>query len=196
MTSFVQRVQIVALVDQAVVAGARQARACQTISLSARTLQRWRLAPAVGDGRPQRVQAPINKLSALERQRVLAVANSKEFGDLPPSQIVPILADQGQYIASESTFYRVLKAANQLKHRGAERPSQARTKPRTPRASGPNQLFSWDITYLPTRSKGVYFYLYLFMDLFSRKIVGWQIYNTESSTLASEVVQDICERSA
>src|SRR3546814_2689533 len=90
-------------------------------------------------------------LSELERQRVLAVANSKEFGHLAPSQIVPILADRGLYIACESTFYRVLKAENQLKHRGAQRPSQARTKPRALQARGPNQLFSWDITYLPTR---------------------------------------------
>src|SRR3546814_13422229 len=66
--------------------------------------------------------------------------------------------------------------------------------PRALQARGPNQLFSWDITYLPTRIKGIYFYLYLFMDLFSRKIVGWQIYETESSELAAEVVRDICER--
>src|SRR3546814_879604 len=194
MTSLAQRSQIVTLVDQAVVAGARQARACQTIHLSARTLQRWRLAPKQGDQRRARVQDPRNKLSELERQRVLAVANSKEFGHLAPSQIVPILADRGLYIACESTFYRVLKAENQLKHRGAQRPSQARTKPRALQARGPNQLFSWDITYLPTRIKGIYFYLYLFMDLFSRKIVGWQIYETESSELAAEVVRDICER--
>src|SRR3546814_7959696 len=75
---------------------------------------------------------------------------------------------RGLYIACESTFYRVLKAENQLKHRGAQRPSQARTKPRALQARGPNQLFSWDITYLPTRIKGIYFYLYLFMDLFSQ----------------------------
>src|SRR3546814_17245921 len=66
--------------------------------------------------------------------------------------------------------------------------------PRALQARGPNQLFSWDITYLPTRIKGIYFYLYLFMDLFSRKIVVWQIYETESSELSAEVVRDICER--
>lgn len=123
-----------------------------------------------------------------------AVANSEEFAHLAPSQIVPRLADQGQYIASESSFYRVLRAASQLQHRGSERPRQQRSKPRALCATAPNQLFSWDITYLPTLVIGVYFYLYLFMDVFSRKIVGWQIYETESSELASEVMRDICER--
>lgn len=194
MTSLAQRSQIVELINQAVTAGARQDRACQTICLSLRTLQRWRRAPALGDGRPGRCQKPKNRLGEMERQRLLALANSQEFGHLAPSQIVPILADRGQYVASESTFYRVLRAANQLKHRGAQRPAQRRTKPRALSASGPNQLFSWDITYLPTRVTGMYFYLYLFMDVFSRKIVGWQVYETESSELASAVMRDICER--
>ena len=131
-----------------------------------------------------------------ERKHVVAVANSDEFGSLPPSQIVPILADRGEYIASESTFYRILKAENLLRHRSAERPAQRRHKPRALCATAPNQLFSWDITYLPTPVKGIYFYLYLFMDIFSRKVVGWQIYDAESSELASDVMRDICAREA
>ena len=78
--------------------------------------------------------------------------------------------------------------------RGAERPAQKRHKPRALCATAPHELFSWDITYLPTQVKGNYFYLYLFMDIFSRKIVGWQVYETESSDLASEVMRDICAR--
>ncbi|MFZ1318125.1 MAG: DDE-type integrase/transposase/recombinase, partial [Candidatus Nitrotoga sp.] len=131
-----------------------------------------------------------------ERKHVLTVANSDEFGSLPPSQIVPILADRGEYIASESTFYRILRAENLLRHRGAERPAQRRHKPRALSGTAPNQLFSWDITYLPTPVKGIYFYLYLFMDIFSRKIIGWQIYDAESSELASDVMRDICAREA
>jgi putative transposase len=92
---------------------------------------------------------------------------------LAPSQIVPRLADSGQYVASESTFHRVLKAAHQLGHRSPARPKQKRSKPRALCATAPNQIFSWDITYLPTPILGIYFYLYLFMDIFSRKIVGW-----------------------
>ncbi|BBJ22783.1 hypothetical protein W01_07100 [Candidatus Nitrotoga sp. AM1P] len=143
-----------------------------------------------------REQMPKNKLSVLERERLLTVVNPEEFGSLPPSQIVPILADRGKYIASKSTRYRIMRAENQLRYRGAERPAQRRYKPRALCATAPNQLFSWDITYLPTPVKGIYFYLYLFMDIFSRKIVGWQIYDAGSSDLAGEVMRDICAREA
>ena len=194
MTTLTQRSQIITLVSDAIAAGARQDRACGAISLSERTLQRWQRDQCPGDQRPMRIQVPRNRLSASERLAVLAVANSDEFAHLAPSQIVPRLADQGQYIASESSFYRVLKAASQLQRRGPERPGQKRSKPRALSASAPNQLFSWDITYLPTLVMGVYFYLYLFLDIFSRKIVGWQIYESESSQLAGEVMRDICER--
>ncbi len=194
MTSLTERGQIMGLVSEAIVAGARQDRACAAICLSRRTLQRWQRDQFRGDQRPMRLQAPKNKLDPLERERLLAVANSAEFGHLPPSQIVPRLADRGQYLASESTFYRVLRAENQCWHRGAERPVQKRHKPRALCATAPGQLFSWDITYLPTQVKGIYFYLYLFMDIFSRKIVGWQVYEAESSALASEVMRDICAR--
>jgi putative transposase len=194
MTSLAERGQIITLVQEAMNSGARQGRACTVINLNERTLQRWQIDQSRGDQRPERTQTPTNRLTSLERERLLAVVNSEEFGSLPPSQIVPILADRGQYIASESTFYRIMKSANQLTHRGAERPAQQRHKPRALCATAPNQLFSWDITYLPTPVKGIYFYLYLFMDIFSRKIVGWQIYDAESSDLASEVMRDICVR--
>lgn len=194
MTSLLQRRQVIALVAQATQAGARQERACAVICLSRRTLQRWQREQCRADGRPARVQAPTNRLSQAERQAVLAVANSDEFGHLAPSQIVPRLADRGEYIASESSFYRVLRAARQLGHRSAQRPGQPRSKPRALCATAPNQLFSWDITYLPTLVTGHYFYLYLFLDIFSRKVVGWQVYENESSELASEVMRDICLR--
>ncbi|MEA9980127.1 IS3 family transposase, partial [Pseudomonas sp. RTS4] len=86
---------------------------------------------------------------------VLAIANSPEYGHLPPSQIVPRLADDGIYVASESTFYRLLKAKNMLVHRGEEKPRQPRNKPRAFKATGPNQLYCWDITYLPTEIRGI-----------------------------------------
>jgi transposase InsO family protein len=194
MTTLTQRSQVIVWVGDAIAAGARQECACSAISLSARTLQRWQRDQSRCDQRPTRVQTPKNQLSEPERQSLLTVANSNEFGHLAPSQIVPRLADRGQYIASESTFYRVLKAHNQLQHRSAERPRQQRNKPRALCATAPNELFSWDITYLPTLVIGIYFYLYLFMDIFSRKIVGWQIYEAESSELAAEVMRDICER--
>ena len=114
MTSLAERGQVMTIVAQAIAVGARQDRACAAIGLSERTLQRWQRDQSCGDQRPIRVQTPRNSLSALERQRLLAVANADEFGHLPPTQIVPRLADAGQYIASESTFYRVLKAEKDL----------------------------------------------------------------------------------
>lgn len=196
MTLLPEREKVIVLVAEAVASGARQERACEVIELSERSLQRWQIdqAAGTGDRRPVRVQTPKNRLSAEERARVLAIANSAEFGHLPPSQIVPRLVDLGEYVACESTFYRVLKAENQLKHRGAEQPSKPRSKPRALCAMAPCELFSWDITYLPTQVKGIYFYLYLFMDIFSRKIVGWQVYDAESSDLAGDVMRDICAR--
>ena len=195
MSTLTERSNIINLVGQAIEGGARQDRACGAISLSERTLQRWQRDQSRGDQRPIRVQEPKNALSERERLAVLTVAQSDEFGHLCPSQIVPRLADQGRYVASESTFHRVLRAANQLQHRRAERPRTQRSKkPRALLATAPRQLFSWDITHLPTRVMGRFFYLYLFLDIFSRKIVGWQVYDCESSALASEVMRDICMR--
>jgi putative transposase len=122
------------------------------------------------------------------------VANSPEFGQLPPSQIVPRLADQGRYLASESTFYQVLKAEGQAMHRRSERPAQPRSKPKAVCATAQNQVYSWDITYLPAAIRGQFFYLYRFLDLFSRKIVGGQVYEEESRALASGIVRDLCQR--
>jgi putative transposase len=194
MTVPAARREICDMVATAGAQGARQAHACAVIGVSPRTLQRWQLDRSRVDGRVARVQQPVSQLSELERRRILSIANSPEFGQLPPSQIVPRLADQGIYVASESSFYRVLREENQIKHRHAVQPRQERSKPRALSATAPNQLYSWDITYLPTKVVGIHFYLYLFLDLYSRKVVGWQIYEDESSELAAEVMRDICRR--
>lgn len=181
---------VVTWIDEACAGGARLAPACAVLGISPRTLQRWREDGGVkADARQQAAQQrePANKLSEPERQRILAVANSEAFAPMPPSQIVPALADRGLYIASESSFYRVLREANQLAHRGkAKAPQPRRPMPLT--ASAPNQLWSWDITYLATTVKGVFFYLYLIMDVYSRKIVGWEVFETESAAQAAEVI--------
>ena len=122
------------------------------------------------------------------------MANEPDYAALSPSKIVPKLADEGRYIASESSFYRILKAAQQLKHRHKSKPTRTVIKPKALTASGPNQLYSWDITYLPTRVRGVFLYLYLVMDIYSRKVVGWQVYEAESSALAADLMTDICHR--
>jgi transposase InsO family protein len=167
------------------------------LGLSARTVQRWQGGgPEAVDGRALRHHDAVHELSTDERAELSAVANSVEFAHLPPSQIVPRLADQGRYIASESTFYRVLRGEKQLAHRHSERPGRARSKPRAVCADRPNQLFSWDITYLPTTVRGQSLYLYLFMDVFSRMVVGWQVYAEESSAQASELLKDLWAREA
>lgn len=194
MTSPAARVDIIAMIDEAVASGARRFKACMIVGLSLRTLQRWKVDGAVPDGRTVRVQQPCHALTAAEREQILAIVNSVEFGQLPPSQIVPRLADRGIYIASESSFYRVMRDENLVKHRQAARPSQERSKPRAVCATAPNQLYSWDITYLPSGVKGIYFYLYMFIDIYSRKVVGWQVYRDENSDMAAEVMRDICVR--
>lgn len=122
---------------------------------------------------------------------MVALATSDEFKDLSPAQIVPALADQGGYVASESSIYRILKAHGLQAHRQSTRTPRKTTKPKAVAATAPNQLYSWDITYLATTIKGQFFYLYLFMDIFSRKIVGWQVYREESSQHAADVIRDI-----
>ena len=193
LTMSTERAEIIKLIDEARVSGARQSQACKIIGISNRTLQRWQ-QPDNQDGRIDANHSPANKLTEMERQRIIQTANEPEYADLPPSKIVPKLADKGLYIASESTFYRVLKEVNQLKHRQKAKPDRQVKKPRALTATGPNQVYTWDITYLPTQIKGIFLYLYLVMDIYSRKIVGWQVHDEESSTLASDLMTDICQR--
>jgi transposase InsO family protein len=188
------RIEIMALIKEARHSGARQSRACEIMGLSPKTIQRWSQSQSHQDGRIEAKQSPSNKLTELEYQRIIKVANQPEYADLSPGKIVPKLADNGVYIASESTFYRVLCAEKQLKHRQKAKPIRQIKKPKALCATAPNQLYSWDITYLPTQVKGIFLYLYLVMDIFSRKIVGWQVYQNESSAQAADLMTDICLR--
>ncbi len=198
MTSDQQRQILLPLISQAVLSGARLASACAQLGLSQRTVQRWQRACAgVGDRRVSALRAkvtPPNKLTAAERDAVMRLLNSAAFKDLPPSQIVPRLADAGHYVASESTMYRLLHEHAQMAHRRLERAPHKVSKPRALVATQPDQIYCWDITYLPAPVRGMHFYLYLFVDIFSRKIVGWQVFDRESAQLAAELLQDICER--
>jgi len=180
---------VIALINEACASGARLQAACKELELTARTVQRWRQGGTVKtDSRQQAAQqrCPANKLSETERKHLLTLINQPEFAHMPPNQIVPELADQGIYLASESTFYRVMREAGQLAHRGKAKPP-THQRPTPLQAVAPNQLWSWDITYLKTTVKGVYFYLYLIMDVFSRKIVGWEVYDSESAEQAGSV---------
>ena len=177
----------ISLIREAVRSGCRLEKACNELGVSVRTFQRWVVdGDAVSadrrttTGRP----APRNRLSEAERQQILEVANSAEFASLPPSQIVPGLADRGVYLASESSFYRVLRSASQQHHRGRAR--QPSTRVVTSHcATQPNQVWSWDITWLPAAIKGKYYYWYMMLDVFSRKIVGHEVQEAESAELAA-----------
>ncbi len=183
--------RILGLIAEAVEAGARQQPACELIGLSARTLERWRAKDIGDDHRHGPKTTPGNKLSELERKRVLEIMNSPEYRSLSPKQIVPRLADMGAYIASESTMYRIQAEAGQNAHREPSKPRK-RHKPTEYVAHGPLEIFSWDITYLRSAVRGEYYYLYLVMDIWSRKIVGWRVERTESMDYSSELITSIC----
>ena len=189
-----ERIKIMNLVTKARNTGARQSTACDAMGISAKTFQRWVKPGHQQDGRLDPRHHANNKLTELEYQHVIRVANKPEYADLSPSKIVPLLADKGEYIASESTFYRILKSEKQLQHRLKSKPVKSVNKPQALKATAPNQIYSWDITYLPTQVLGLFFYLYMVMDIDSRKIVGWQVYEMESSALAADLMTDICQR--
>ena len=182
---------ILASLDEAQRAGARLAPACAEFGLDVRTVQRWRRQSVGDDGRHGPKSEPPNKLSEAERAEVLEVATSKRFRDKSPKQIVPLLADEERYIASESTFYRILREAELNAHRGRAKPPAAQP-PREQCATGPNQVWSWDITYLRASVRGTFYYLFLYVDVWSRKIVGWRIEENENSELAADLLNSLC----
>lgn len=176
------------LIDEAVVAGARRWRACEVLGITARTVERWKTDD---DGRHGPNHEPLNKLSSAERSKIIEISTSVEFRDQSPSQIVPQLATRGEYVASESTFYRTLRAEDMQHHRGRKRLPTPRPHPREYVADRPWQVASWDITYLRSHLRGAFFYLYLTEDVWSRKILGWDVHREESSDLAAALVERI-----
>jgi putative transposase len=162
-------------------AGARLRLACETAGIDERTLQRWKAHKGLvaGDGRPHAVRAtPSHALSQAEREKLLAVANEPRFAAVPPARIVPMLADEGVYLASESSFARVLRQQGQNAHRGRAKAPKPVRPPTTHIADAPGQVWCWDMTYLPATVLGRWFHLYLILDLYSRKIVGWEVHET------------------
>lgn len=185
----------ISLIDEAVRAGARAWRACAVAGISCRTLRRWRLADTLVDRRKGAARAPSpRELTPEDRERILKVCNQPEYQSLPPSQIVPRLADRGQYIASESSFYRVLKAHGQMNRRGRAQLPRHVVKPRPLAACAPNQVWTWDITFLPSTVRGQFYRLYMIVDIYSRKIVGWEVHHDELTSHAAELMQKTCLR--
>ncbi len=180
------------LVESAVRAGATQKRACEVAGFTARTLERWRLSDSGEDQRRGPTELPAHTLTAPERKRIVELANSAELRDLPPAQVVARLADRGIYVCSERSLDRILHEEKLHAHRERARPAQ-HSKPREYVANGPCQVMTWDITYVPGPVRGKFFYLYLFLDVWSRRVLGWQIRTTEESASAAELLHRICE---
>ena len=193
MITIQERINAVTLIEEAHQAGARQKKTCDLLGITQRTLQRWKADSEEKireDQRQYNKQTPANKLSSEERHAVLEICNSERFTNMPPSQIVPALADEGVYIASESSFYRILHQNNQQHHRGKSNPGKS--KPKAFTATGPNQVWTWDITYLPSAIKGMFFYLYMITDIYSRKVVGWEVHYKQRDKLSSTLIKKAC----
>lgn len=185
------RKEALKLIDEASRAGARKAKACELLGITLRTYERWKSAEGLQDKRQCVERIPSNKLTSEETEAIIRISNSPQYCDLPPCKIVPMLADQNIYLASESSFYRILKAKNLLSHRGRNKP-RTHYKPKALVAIAPNQVWSWDITYLKTRVDGLYYFLYMIVDIFSRKIVGWTIQSHENAEHAAALMRQAC----
>ena len=184
------RQEAVALINAAIDAGSRKRVACNELGITLRTFERWLKGGGLAqDRRPLCARPkPANKLSIEERAQVLRVVNEPRFAHLPPTQIVPMLADEGRYLASESSFYRILRQEGLLAHRTRARTPQRRAVPRHC-ATGPNRLYCWDITYLPGPILGMFFFLYLVLDVYSRKIVAHEVHLAESAEHAAQLIE-------
>jgi len=183
---------VLTLISEACQAGASKSKAAQLLGLTVRTIQRWK-KQGTTDKRKGSRAVPANKLSVEEQNNIVNVLKSQEYEDFSPNQIVPKLADQGIYMGSESTMYRLLRTLKMNEHRQASNPVH-RHSPETFTACGPNQIWSWDITYLRSSVKGRFYYLYMVMDLYSRKAVACQVYESESGEFASDLITDACIR--
>jgi transposase InsO family protein len=183
---------ILELVGQAQTSGARLSRACDLLGISPRTIARWRASGSVGDRRCGPYHRPSNALAPIEEAQVMTVLTSSRYAGLSPKQLVPQLADEGLYLASESTMYRLQRRHGLRTKRRTTARTHVTRATTLHQATGPNQVWSWDITWLPTTVRGAYLYLYLILDVWSRRIVGWHIAERESADVAAALITRTC----
>ena len=182
---------ILQVIDEAMAAGVSQERACEVAGLDVRTIQRWRRRPGGEDLRRGPHTTPANKLTAAEEVTIVELVTSPDFISLSPHQLVAKLADMSIYVASESTIYRLLRRRRLLAYRDRARPRKHH-RPRELVATGPNQVWAWDITYLPAGVRGQFWYLYAIVDVWSRKVVGWRVHDVQRDDLAADLIDDTC----
>lgn len=177
------------IIGKAKVNGCRIKVACSDLEIDFKSLNRWKAD--IEDKRLGPKTSPKNKLKSGEKDKIISIATSEEYQNDSPWIIVAKLVDRGIYIASESSFYKVLKERKLLAHRGKSKKA-TKKRPKALVATGPNQIWTWDITYLKSMIRGQFFYLYLFMDIFSRKIVGYDIFCEEAMENSSQLFENIC----
>jgi putative transposase len=165
--------------------------ACQALGVARASLYRFCQPTSLLDA-PQR-PAPPRALEPAERQTVLEQLNSERFVDQAPAQVYATLLDEGQYLCSVRTMYRILDQHDQVRERRNQLSHPAYQKPEL-LATGPNQVWSWDITKLLGPAKWTYFYLYVILDIFSRYAVGWLVASRESATLAQKLIRETCQK--
>jgi len=192
MTRLEDRQIMVRDIEQACADRARLAPACALAGIDTCTLRRWKTGDGSiqGDRRPDAERpVPSHALTEAERARIIAVANEPRFAETPPARIVPALADEGIYIASESIFHRVLRAHGQMNRRGRAQPPRTLRPPTTHIAARPGEVWCWDVTFLPAQIQGRWFYFYLILDLYIRKSVGFEVHDTDSAEHAAHLAR-------
>ena len=166
------------------------APACQALGVSrASFYRRQRSTPGHQQPRP----TPARALCEAEREQILDVLAGPRFVDRAPAEVVATLLDEGHYLCSERTMYRILAADQPVRERRNQREHPQYTKPELV-ATAPNQTWSWDITKLLGPTKWTYFYLYVVLDIFSRYAVGWMVADRENSALAGRLIEETCHK--
>jgi putative transposase len=165
--------------------------ACQALGVARASLYRFCQPLSLMDASQR--PAPPRTLGPAERQTVLDQLNSERFVDQAPAQVYATLLDEGQYLCSVRTMYRILDQHDQVRERRNQLSHPAYQKPEL-LATGPNQVWSWDITKLLGPAKWTYFYLYVILDIFSRYAVGWMVASRESATLAQKLIRETCQK--
>jgi len=165
------------------------AAACDALGVSRATLHRRQLAAARPPAAPRRRPTPARALQGPERQRVIDLLREPHYVDLAPAEIYATLLDQGIYHCSIRTMYRILHEHEEVRERRRQLRHPVYRKPEL-LAEAPNRVWSWDITKLMGPSKWTYFYLYVIIDIFSRRVVGWQVADTESAGLFKPLFED------
>jgi len=166
------------------------ARTCRALGLAkASYYRRLHPVPAGRTARP----SPPRTLSPAERQSVLDILHAPEFADRSPAEVYYTLLDQGTYLCSPRSMYRILQQSHEVRERRDQLRHPAYKKPEL-LATGPNQVWSWDITKLRGPATWTYFYLYVILDIFSRYVTGWLLAHAENASLASRLIQETCER--